>query len=146
MLVFRLMVGEIIKKALSRAVFGNYPHIDREMTEKMISLEHPKDMVFGDYSTPVALSLKDVVSKTPKEIAENLLGELQKNTELKKIVSKIEVAGAGFINFYLTTQFFTNSISEIIKTGKDYGENTLLSGNKIMVEYTDPNPFKEFHI
>ncbi|MEK7150379.1 MAG: arginine--tRNA ligase, partial [Patescibacteria group bacterium] len=59
---------------------------------------------------------------------------------------KVEVAGAGFINFFLSKEFFAESTGEVIKAGENLGMNESLKGQKIIIEYTDPNPFKEFHI
>ena len=58
-------------------------------------------------------------------------------------VLKIEVVKPGFINFFLGSEYFGNIIREI---GNHFGENKNLEGQKIIIEYTDPNPFKEFHI
>jgi arginyl-tRNA synthetase len=59
---------------------------------------------------------------------------------------KVEVAGPGFINFYISPDYFVKSIAEILKKGEKFGLNNNLKGAKTVVEYTDPNPFKEFHI
>ncbi len=147
MLVFRLMAREIIKRSLEKAVPKAFPELlEGELISRFTTLEHPKDLSFGDYSTPVALSLKDYVSKSPKEIASILVEELRKDKSLEEVVLKIELAGAGFINFYMTPGFFINSIKEISEAGEKFGRNDSLKEKLIMVEYTDPNPFKEFHI
>ncbi|MEK7106431.1 MAG: arginine--tRNA ligase, partial [Patescibacteria group bacterium] len=109
-----------------------------------IILEHPTDMKMGDYSTNVAMAYAKQLSTNPKELAEKIKSEIQK--ELPKEISKIEVAGAGFINFYLSQDFFVSSVKEILKQKENWGKNELVKGKKIMVEYTDPNPFKPFHI
>jgi len=84
------------------------------------------------------------IFKNPKEIANKIADEISKNKP--EYLEKVEVAGPGFINFYLSRNFFTNSISEINKEGKNFGKNENKKGEKVIVEYTDPNPFKEFHI
>ena len=98
-------------------------------------IEHPTDLRMGDYSTNVAIKYGH-----KEEIREYL----DKNKP--KEVEKIELAGTGFINFYLSKEFFKNSIGEIIKKEKNFGKNKNLKGEKVIVEHTDPNPFKEFHI
>lgn len=132
-------------------------------------VEHPADLSMGDYSTNVAMSYFAFLRKdhkqatgqkissinltatwnagtfnlnTPIECANAIKKELEKR--LLKEIEKIEVKN-GFINFYLSKDFFTNSIKEIAEN-KDFGKNKLLVGKKVMVEYTDPNPFKPFHI
>ena len=108
------------------------------------SIEHPEDFENGDYSTNVAMVCAKKVGINPKELAEKIVLEINKN--LSKEIKKIEVAGPGFINFYLSREFFTDNINEVLKQKEDFGRNKILTGKKIMVEYTQPNPFKPFHI
>ncbi|MCX6754016.1 MAG: arginine--tRNA ligase [Candidatus Nomurabacteria bacterium] len=115
-----------------------------KMEDVSFSIEHPEDFKNGDYSTNVAMVCAKGLKTNPKELAEKIKQELEKN--LSKEISKIEVAGSGFINFYLLRDFFTSSIKDILIKKENWGKNELLSGKKVMVEYTDPNPFKPFHI
>lgn len=110
--------------------------------EVNFSIEHPEDFKNGDYSTNVAMVYAKKIGKNPKELAE----EIVKSMSEMDFVSKIQVAGAGFINFYLSREFFAESINEILDQGENWGKNSSLAGKKIMVEYTQPNPFKPFHI
>ena len=109
-----------------------------------ISLEHPSDLNNGDYSTNVAMAYAKQIGTNPRELAEKIKAEIEK--ENLEEISKIEVAGPGFINFYLSHEFFVDSVKEIIKQKENWGKNEILSGKKVMVEYTQPNPFKPFHI
>ncbi len=79
----------------------------------------------------------------PSDIAILIKKELEKN--LPKEIEKIEEKN-GFINFYLSRDFFESSVGEILKQKENWGKNDILSGDKIIVEYTQPNPFKPFHI
>lgn len=98
-------------------------------------VEHPADLKMGDYSTNVAIKYGH-----KEEIKEYL--DKNKPEEIEKI----ELAGPGFINFYLSKEFFRNSLKEIIKKGEEFGKNEILKSQKIMVEYTDPNVMKAFHV
>lgn len=109
-----------------------------------ISLEHPIDLKMGDYSTNIAMASVKKNGINPKGLADKIVFELNKN--LPKEIEKIEVAGPGFINFYLSREFFIQTIKEILNEGEKWGKNDILKGKRIMVEYTDPNPFKPFHI
>jgi len=112
------------------------------------AVEHPADLEMGDYSTNVAMVLAKKEKTNPRELAEKILVEMSK-TAFDTDIDRVESAGNGFINFYLSKDFFKDSIAEIIETknaDKNFGENDLLAGKKVMVEYTDPNPFKPFHI
>ncbi len=112
--------------------------------ESNFSIEHPDDFKNGDYSTNVAMVCAKSLKTNPKELAEKIKLELEKN--LINEISKVETAGPGFINFYLSREFFTESVGEVLNKKENWGKNQILSGKKIMVEYTDPNPFKPFHI
>lgn len=110
-----------------------------------ITLEHPADLSRGDYSTNVAMAVAGATKANPKELADKILSEISRlNTD--KYIEKVEVAGPGFINFYLSRRFFADSVEDIINKVNNFGKNDVLSERKIMVEYTDPNPFKPFHI
>src|SRR3989344_6954609 len=98
-------------------------------------VEHPVDLKMGDYSTNVGI-------KTDK--AKEIFTHLE--VEPPSGVERVELAGPGFINFYLTKEFFKKSLVEIIEKGDKFGKNESLMGVQVMVERTQPNPFKEFHI
>ncbi len=108
-------------------------------------LEHPADLKMGDYSTNVAMAVVKNIGTNPKDLAQKIVAEISR-LNLDKYIEKIEVAGAGFINFYLSRKFFGGSIEEIVNKGENIGKNKLLAEKKIMIEYTDPNPFKPFHV
>jgi len=100
----------------------------------------------GDFATNAGLAIAKSIGKSPKDAGEILAQELEKSGEVKKYVERIEVAGPGFINFYLKPEVFVGHIGEIVRAGGRYGRNGILSGKRAIIEYTDPNPFKEFHI
>ncbi len=128
-------IQKLIKDALK--------NLDIEVSD--IVLEHPADLKMGDYSTNVAMAIAKGVKRNPKELAEKIVTEiLRLNTD--KYLEKVEVAGAGFINFYLSRKFFAESVEVILNKAENIGRNNVLAGKKIMIEYTQPNPFKPFHI
>ena len=108
-------------------------------------LEHPVDLAMGDYSTSVALSVAKGVEESPKVLAKKIVKEIER-LNVDKNIEKVEIAGPGFINFHLARGFFSGSIEEIVNQGETVGKNKIFSGKTIMVEYTDPNPFKPIHI
>lgn len=99
-------------------------------------VEHP-DLKMGDYSTNVGI-------KTGK--AKEIHAALRQAQGDFDFIEKIEIAGPGFINFHLSKEFFKKSLSEIVEGGENFGKGEHAKGFKVMVEHTDPNPFKEFHI
>ena len=107
------------------------------------AVEHPNDLSHGDYATNVAMMLAKAAGENPRHLAEQIATKLEGQIEY---VDKIEVAGPGFINFYLSRDFFTKEVVRAKSLGDKWGHNDYWQGKTVLVEYTDPNPFKEFHI
>src|SRR3989344_3392156 len=130
------------KEEIKRIIKNALTHFSIQNTE--VNLEPTEDLEHGDYSTNVALRYAKELGQSPLKLAEKIVSEFLKNKP--EGVEKVDIAGPGFINFYLSTEVLRKNIETIIKNGEAYGKNTNLKGQKVMVEYTDPNPFKEFHI
>ena len=107
-----------------------------------VPLEHPADLGNGDFATGIALKLSKSAGQPPRAIAEKIVSEFGGISE----VARIEIAGPGFINFYLAPQIFAQTAQKADASPEKWGRNDLNKDKKVMVEYTDPNPFKEFHI
>ncbi len=131
------MIAEDLQKAIERALKA----IGAQGQE--VKLEHPAELTHGDFSTNVALAYAKELKMKPRELAEKIVEKLEVLSPKLEEIEKIEIAGPGFINFNLTKEFFAESLKGI---DENIGKNKNLSGRKVMVEYTDPNPFKEFHI
>lgn len=154
------MVTKLIKESLSR-ITG----------VKEINLEIPENEEFGDYTANIAMrlfaevndkqslttksgkkskvkitdqNLKD--SKSPRELADKIAEELTKDNELSKFVEKIEVAGPGFINFWVSQSGLLENLQDVLKGKEGYGTNQSFKNKNIMVEYAHPNTHKELHI
>lgn len=107
-------------------------------------VEHPGDLSHGDYSTNIAMVLSKKVGENPKTLAEKITIALRQaqGDSLKRI----EIAGPGFINFYLSESFYTNSVKTILEQKENWGKNDELKGKKVLIEHSSPNLFKPFHI
>lgn len=105
------------------------------------SIEASNNPAHGDYSSNIAFAISKKIGKSPIETADLIKGKLNKN-----IFEKVEVAGPGFLNFWLKEEIFRKNIGEILKLKNKFGKNKELAGKKIIIDYTDPNPFKDFHI
>lgn len=113
-------------------------------TKTEVQLSVPTDRTHGDFMTNIAYQLAGKLRKSPKEIANEILSELEKSEELKAFVEKTEVAGGGFINFKLKKSVVVDLIA---KTIEQIDSNLdILKGKRIMFEYGHPNPFKMIHI
>lgn len=113
------------------------------LPEASFVVEHPGELVHGDYACNVAMVVAKEAGKAPRVIAEQLLAALE---GVIPQVANIEVAGPGFLNFHLSRDFFSKEITGARETGRKWGSNDSWGGKTVIVEYTDPNPFKELHI
>ncbi len=104
-------------------------------------VERPGQMEHGDYSTNAALAAAKTLEKNPREVASELASKLSGIEGIEKV----EVAGAGFINFFLTREEIKKEVSSAA-TEKEWGSNALYKNKKVLVEYTSPNLFKPLHI
>jgi arginyl-tRNA synthetase len=110
------------------------------------SLVHPENLEYGDYAANLALVGAKIAGKNPRALAE----EIKAYCENVKhpAIAKIEIAGPGFLNITLTKEKVVEILHEAI-SGEGFGKlpkTSALFGKKVMVEYTQPNPFKPFHI
>jgi len=96
---------------------------------------------FGDYSTNAPLVAAKELSLTPREVAQALLENIADGLPF---VEKIEIAGPGFLNFYLSRSYLCDSLKSILSEG--WKEGAVLAGKEILIEYTSPNLFKPLHI
>ena len=96
---------------------------------------------YGDYFSSVALALAKSLKEDPLSVANKLKEKLSKIDNIEKV----EVVAPGFINFFLSKEYVLKKLTEA-RDDEEFGKNKEYAGQKIMVEYTDPNPFKEFHI
>ncbi len=107
------------------------------------AVAHPGGLTHGDYATNVAMVLAKAAGDNPRSLAERIASKLEGQIEY---VDKVEVAGPGFINFYLSRDFFLKEVTRAKSVGDKWGHNNDWQDKTVLVEYTDPNPFKEFHI
>lgn len=105
-------------------------------------IEIPNDKKNGDFSTNIALELTRILKTNPRTIAENIVTNIEKNN----IIDRIEIAGPGFINFYLNKNYLFNGIKEIIEKEDNYGRNNIGNGKKINIEYVSANPTGILHL
>ena len=130
---------KIIEKALCAAMETG--ELDK-VEEYEINIEEPRDKTNGDYSTNIAMLLTRTLRKPPRVIADAIV----KNIEIGGKISKCEVAGAGFINFYLDDSWLYPVIGAVEKAQGDYGKSDMGKGQKYMVEFVSANPTGPMHM
>ncbi|MEC0766718.1 arginine--tRNA ligase [Bacillus atrophaeus] len=108
-----------------------------------VILETPKDKTHGDYSTNMAMQLARIAKKAPRQIAEDIVASFDKG---KASIEKLDIAGPGFINFYMDNQYLTKLIPSVLEAGEAYGEINIGNGERIQVEFVSANPTGDLHL
>ena len=120
--------------------------INCQIPEKII-LDRPKNRDHGDYATSIALTLAKAANLQPRVIAEVIIKTLNENNLLVPAgISKVEIAGPGFINITLESASQGSVIIEILTAGKKYGQGESLAGKKINLEFVSANPTGPIHL
>ena len=128
------LIQESIERNQKEGVFSDFV-----MPE--VKIEYRGDAL-GDYASGVALNLSKVLNQNPIDIAEKIVSKIER----PDFLDRVEVKNPGFVNFFVSRKFLQKEISHLLKEKGKYGNSSLWKGKKIIVEFTDPNPFKEFHI
>ncbi|MFZ2971581.1 MAG: arginine--tRNA ligase [Ferribacterium limneticum] len=111
-------------------------------TDTPIQLERPRDPTHGDFATNLAMQLAKALKKNPREIAQQLVNELP----VSALVTKAEVAGAGFINFTLDAGAKASVVKAVLAEGENFGRSTLGGWQKVQVEFVSANPTGPLHV
>lgn len=107
-----------------------------------IHIERTRDQAHGDFACNIAMGLAKQAKINPRELASALIENLPDS----EIIDRVEIAGPGFINFFLSKQSRLNVISKILQTGKNYGRSKFGSGKSILVEFVSANPTGPLHV
>lgn len=129
-----------ILEALGRAVANG--ELPAEPIPDFI-VERPSNSANGDFSTNVAMAGARAFKKAPHAIAESIV----KNLDLEEsLFDRAEIAGPGFINFFLSQQYYTEVLKDIAAKGENYGKSDFGKGKKVLVEFVSANPTGPMHI
>lgn len=107
-----------------------------------IKVENARDPVHGDYASNLALILAKPCRQAPRKLAERLVQALPADAT----VEKIEIAGAGFINFFMRSSARSLIVAEILKKGMDFGRSNLGQNQKVIIEFVSANPTGPLHV
>jgi len=102
-----------------------------------VVVNRPRQEGFGDYATPLAMSLAKTLKKAPRVIAEEIVSALEYDRDL---IEEIRIDGPGFINFRLGPSYWQNMLAEILRARGHYGRSNSNAGNKINMEFVSANP------
>lgn len=107
-----------------------------------IILERPKSADHGDFATNIAMQLAKPLKQNPRAIAQSIVDGLPANN----VISKVEIAGAGFINFFLSADSKQGVVKEILQAGAQFGRNATGQQAKVQVEFVSANPTGPLHV
>lgn len=130
------IIEQAVKKAVSN---GALP--EAEMPQ--FNIEKPANKDNGDYSTNVAMAGARAFKKAPRMIAEAIVSCIDLNGTA---FDRVEIAGPGFMNFFLSQQFYSNVLKDVFSCGKDYGKSDYGQGKRVLVEFVSANPTGPMHI
>lgn len=126
-----------IKQAAQKAKI-----VEMEQIPEII-LEIPREKAHGDYATNIAMQLTRIARRNPRQIAEGIVDNFNKEAAS---ISKIEIAGPGFINFYMDNSYLTRVLGQVIQAGENYGQTESGNREKVQVEYVSANPTGDLHL
>ena len=112
-----------------------------EMPSK-VRIDHTKDNSHGDYATNIALMLSKQAKMNPVDLAKIIVGQLEETS----FINKIEIAGPGFINFFMSEESSSSVVKEIIDQGARYGRSEIGQGKRVLLEYVSANPTGPLHV
>ena len=134
------LLKEKITDAINKAIEnGDLPQGDIPQ----FNIEKPANKANGDYSTNVALAGAIAFKKSPSMIAEAISNCLELDGT---VFEKVEIAGPGFMNFYLSQKFYTDVLRDIFACASDYGKSDFGQGKRVLVEFVSANPTGPMHI
>ncbi|MEZ4598462.1 MAG: arginine--tRNA ligase [Syntrophotaleaceae bacterium] len=131
---------ELILKALQHCVVRGALQSDKFPE---IALEVPARSDHGDFSTNIAMVLAKAEKKAPRKIAEELVAALGDGSG---IWDRVEIAGAGFVNFFLSNRYWFGVLDEVVRQGALFGRSRMGAGQKVQVEFVSANPTGPLHI
>ncbi len=131
--MIKTYLSNLLKEALEKLKIDNYT----------LNLDYPKNLENGDLSTNIAMTLAKPLKKSPKQIAQDIIDNLHYD---KSLISKIEIAGNGFINFTFSAVFYHKLLEQIANYGQNFGKQEIGKDKKVIVEYVSANPTGLLHL
>ncbi len=131
-----LLLADSLKDSLKE--LGLFADIKEELY-----LDIPTDMRFGDLSSNAAMKLASILKKSPRQVASEIVEKLKTKLDkpgLKEYVREVKIEGAGFINFFLSNDYFYVQLKQILEKGADYFKSDIGKGLPVLLEFVSANP------
>ncbi|KTD08513.1 arginine--tRNA ligase [Legionella jamestowniensis] len=107
-----------------------------------LKVERAKDSTHGDFASNLAMTLAKPCRQSPRKLAELLVNAIPSHSA----VEKIEIAGPGFINFFMHSEAISQVVAQVLKQGEQFGRNNLGQGQQVIVEFVSANPTGPLHV
>lgn len=134
-------VTQKLKEIIIFAVERLAKQLEISVPTLVVELQEPPQKQFGDYSTNIAMQLAKTFRMTPRELAKKIVAEIA-----HPLINRIEIAGPGFINFYLNSDWLYDLLRVIYQTGADFGSAEKNSKERVQIEYVSANPTGPLHV
>ena len=135
----KTLIEALLKQALDALPEDLVPRAAREVS---IEVENTRDALHGDFASNLAMRLGKAARQNPRKVAEALAGALPRSPAL----AKVEIAGAGFINFFLRDDAYHQEIGKVLSEGPGYGRSNAGAGRRMQVEFVSANPTGPLHV
>lgn len=133
-----MTIKDLLKKILIKSV----KIVTKSNFDMPIEINIPEMNSHGDFSSSIAMQIATTIKQNPREVAKDLIENIEKND----FIEKIEIAGAGFINFFISKKEYKKRLLDLFNLKNGIGKSEELKGKTYIIEHTDPNLFKELHI
>jgi len=133
------LIQTLLAKALSSLPEDLVPASARTVE---IEVERTRDAAHGDFASNLAMRLAKTARQNPRKLAQSLLAAIPAHAS----ITKVEIAGAGFINFFLAADAYHRQVLEILRQGEAYGRSNGGAGRRLMVEFVSANPTGPLHV
>jgi arginyl-tRNA synthetase len=130
---------DLIRRGIAALPPGVLP---AEVRDPLVELERTRDAAHGDFASSIALKLAKVARRKPRELAEAIVAALPSSP----LVTRAEVAGAGFINLHLSPAAYAGELQRIAREAAGYGRSNLGHGRRVLVEFVSSNPTGPLHV
>lgn len=130
-------IETLLKNLISEA----FKKMGHELDLNDIVIERSKEKAHGDYATNVAMKMARLMRMSPRDIALKLIENINDNN-----IEKIEIAGPGFVNFFIKQESLNSLVSQIVELGQSYGNSDYGQNKKINVEFVSANPTGDLHL
>ena len=136
------LIRDLVNQALTTLIAAQAPDNSVSAAIPEFLVENAKSREHGDFACNAAMAAAKVLGQKPRELAAAIVANLPANTN----VAKVEIAGPGFLNFFMRAESMYAVISEVLRLGEAFGRTTLGANEKLTVEYVSANPTGPMHV